>query len=135
MSRPETINDLPYKKRCVPVVTIHPVSASTLDSDGLRDLAKVREVLDSSHTLQLIDKDDEAVYVRDMTLVEASAVLSKAQMVWDSRQCWYEHAVDGEQVEPWRRPLLDAHAAAEGLDPIDWDALDATEAEEGGEGR
>ena len=133
MSRPETINDLPYKKRCVPVVTIHPVSASTLDSDGLRDLAKVREVLDSSHTLQVIDKDGTAVYVRDMTEAEAKHLLSEAQMVWDSRQCWYEHAVDGEQVEPWRRPLLDAHAAAEGLDPIDWDALDAAEAEEGGE--
>nr|WP_300338756.1 hypothetical protein [Actinomyces sp.] len=136
MSRPESITDLPYEKRCVPVVTIHPVSASTLDSEGLHELAELREVLDSSHTLMPFRVDDgEAVYVRDVTEAEAKHVLAGEQAIWDSRRSWYERAAAGEYVESWRRPLLDAHAAAEGLDPVDWDAMDASEAAEGGDVR
>ncbi|WP_172193583.1 DUF7432 family protein [Actinomyces faecalis] len=136
MSRPETITDLPVKDRIAPVVTIHATDVAALDGEALRSLSDVRAMLDSTCWLKpWPGEDGGTVFRRLMTPAEERDVLSDAQDRWDWRQGWYERAAAGEVVDGWIRYFVDRHARAEGLDPIDWDALDAAEAAEGGEVR
>lgn len=133
MSRPETIEDLPESERFTPVVTVCSVGLLHIDGDALRGLAQIYDLLEGSTWLsaQAVD-DDHVAYVRRRSPREMRETLSEAQCNWDWRQGLYERAAAGEVLDVWRRHHVDGHARAEGLDPIDWDALDAAK---GGEAR
>ena len=127
MSRPETINDLPAEKTTAPAVTIHNVSVPVLTADDLRSLAGLG---DSSLECRVQD-DGSVVYMRHLTVSELKRVLLREQDMWDWLSGLYSRARGGEVLDSWRQGLVDKYARAEGLDPIDWDALDAAK---GGEG-
>lgn len=126
MSRPETIEHLPESERFTPVVTVCSVDLLHIDGDALRGLAQIYDLLEESTWLsaQAVD-DDHVAYVRRRSPREMRETLSEAQCNWDWRQGLYERAAAGEVLDAWRRHHVDRHARAEGLDPIDWDALDA----------
>lgn len=126
MSRPETIYDLPESERLTPVVTVCSVGLLHIDGDALRGLAQIYDLLEGSTWLsaQAVD-DDHVAYVRQRSPREMRATLGEAQCNWDWRQGLYERAAAGEVLDTWRRRHVDEHARAEGLDPIDWDAMDA----------
>lgn len=126
MSRPETIYDLPESERFTPVVTVCSVDLLNIDGDALRELAQIYDLLSESTWLsaQAVD-DDHVTYVRRRSPREMRETLSEAQCNWDWRQGLYERAAAGEVLDAWRRHHVDGHARAEGLDPIDWDAMDA----------
>ena len=126
MSRPETIYDLPESERSTPVVTVCSVDLLNIDGDALRGLAQIYDLLEESTWLsaQAVD-DGRVVYVRQRSPWEMRETLGEAQCGWDWRQGLYERAAAGEVLDAWRRHHVDGHARAEGLDPIDWDAMDA----------
>ena len=126
MSRPESTVDLPESERFTPVVTVCSVDLLHIDGDALRELAQIYDLLEGSTWLsaQAVD-DDHVAYVRRRSPREMRETLSEAQCNWDWRQGLYERAAAGEVLDVWRRHHVDGHARAEGLDPIDWDALDA----------
>lgn len=133
MSRPETINDLPAEKTTAPAVTIHNVSVPVLTADDLRSLAGLVEGLGDSSLECRVQDDGSVVYMRHLTVSELKRVLLREQDTWDWLSGLYSRARGGEVLDSWRQGLVDKYARAEGLDPIDWDALDEAEAEEGGE--
>lgn len=126
MSRPETIEDLPESERFTPVVTVCSLDLLNIDGDALRELAQIYDLLEGSTWLSAQAADDgRVVYVRQRSPREMRETLGEAQCNWDWRQGLYERAATGEVLDAWRRHHVDGHARAEGLDPIDWDALDA----------
>lgn len=125
MSRPETVNDLPESERFTPVVTMHNVSAPTLTADDLGVIVKLVEILDDSKFFRMVRGDGSVVYMRYLTVSELKRVLLKKQDKWDWLSGLYSRARGGEVLDAWHQGLVDEYAEAEGLDPIDWDALDA----------
>lgn len=133
MSRPETINDLPYERRFTPAVTLHNLDALDMTPNMLRDLADIQDAITSTAWLTVEeDVNGSVIYSRPKTDRELDNTLRLEQVMWDTRQRLYEGAAAGGNFDYFDRCTVDEHARAEGLDPIDWDALDAAK---GGEGR
>lgn len=128
MSRPETINDLPEKDRRVLVARIEPALLENLNAKEVGALLQVREVF--TDVFQGETTRGTTSYYRPLSEAEEQDKLSNAQGYWDTWQYEYECANAGEITPGWMRRYVDEHAEAEGLDPIDWDALDAAEPEE-----
>lgn len=133
MSRPETIDNLPHEKRFTPAVTLHNLDALDMTPDMLRDLAAIQDAITGTAWLTVEeDVNGSVIYSRPKTDRELDNTLRLEQVMWDTRQRLYEGAAAGKNYDYFDRCTVNEHAEAEGLDPIDWDAMDAAK---GGEGR
>lgn len=132
MSRPEQYTDLPETERRSLVVRIEPELVENLTVTEVDALLQVREIL--TDVFQSETGCGETSYYRPLSTGEQLEALEGAKRRWDHFSRLYNDAARG--ITPkyaYQRHDIDKWSVAEGIDPIDWDSIDAAEAEEAGE--
>lgn len=120
MSRPEGYDDLPdYQREGHLIARIPSDHITRYPSLGMHLLAAIAE----ADRLGLVINDDRIEV--PPTDEELDAALAQQQRSWDTAHEWYAAAVNGDEVETWKRNTVNNWARKEGRDPIDWDAYDA----------